>query len=74
MLLLQFTDMSNIHTLGLVKPLVNKRDVGIRHVQLLLQFGKTSSPASLRTINCLHIQSSTIITWDYDPLFATFGR
>ena len=60
--LLQFTDMPNIHTLGLVKPLVNKRDVGIRHVQLPLQFGKISSPVSRRTISRLHIKSSAIIT------------
>ena len=55
MLLLIFADKPKIHTLGLVKPLVHKHDVGIRHVKLPLQFSKISSPVSRRTLSRLHI-------------------
>ena len=56
----------------LVKPLVYKHDVGICRIKLPLQFGKLTSPASHRTLSRLHVKSSTVITWDYDPLFVVF--
>ena len=44
-------------TLCLVKPLVNKLDVGIRRIQLPLQFDKLMSPASHRSSHYLHIKA-----------------
>ena len=58
MLRLPFADKPNIHTLNLVKPVLNKRNVGIRHVKLPLQFGKISSRVSRLTISRLHIKAA----------------
>ena len=58
MLLLIFADHLNIHTLCLVKPIVHKRDVRIRHVKLPPQIGKISSPVSRRTVSRLHMKAA----------------
>jgi len=58
MLLLIFADHLNIHTLCLVKPLVHKRDVRIRHIKLPPQFGKFSSPVSRRICSRLRTKAA----------------
>ena len=61
MLLLIFADHSKIHTMCLVKLLVHKRDVGIRHVKMRPQSGNISSPASRQTLSLLHIKAARLL-------------
>ena len=61
MLPLIFAEYPKIHTLCLVKPLVHKRDVGIRHVKLPPQFGNISGPVSHRTLSRLHMTAERLL-------------
>ena len=58
------------HTLRLLESLVHKRDIGLHHVNLPPQFGAFSGLVYCRILSNLHINTSAIIIWEFDPLVA----
>ena len=51
-------------TLCLVKPFVNKLDVGVCRIQLPFKMGKFASPASHQSFHHLHIEAVWLFPWN----------